>query len=125
MSKILIADDAPFMRVMIRDILNRLGYDDVEEAADGQTAVEKYRQLNPDLVMLDITMPGLNGIDALKAIKHINPDAKVVMCAVVGQEATLRVEATRLGALGFIAKSFKPDRMMRESIAKTVKAILG
>lgn len=119
MSKILVVDDAAFMRMMIKDTLAKLGYDDVEEAADGLIAVEKYQQLNPDLVMLDITMPNLDGIGALKQIKEINPDAKIVMCSAMGQESMV-VEAIKLGALDFIVKPFKPDR-----IAKTMKAVLG
>lgn len=119
MSKILVVDDAAFMRMMIKDTLVKLGYDDVEEAPDGKVAVEKYQQSNPDLVMLDVTMPNLDGIGALKAIKEINPDAKVVMCSAMGQESMV-VEAIKLGALDFIVKPFKPDR-----IAKTMKAVLG
>jgi len=119
MSKILVVDDAAFMRMMIKDTLNKLGYDDVEEAADGAIAVEKFQQLNPDLVMLDVTMPNLDGIGALRQIKQLKPDAKVVMCSAMGQEAMV-VEAIKLGALDFIVKPFKPDR-----IAKTMKAVLG
>jgi two-component system chemotaxis response regulator CheY len=119
MSKILVVDDAAFMRMMIKDTLGKLGYPDVEEAADGQIAVEKYQQLNPDLVMLDVTMPNLDGIGALKAIKAINPNAKVVMCSAMGQESMV-VEAIKRGALDCIVKPFKPDR-----IAKTMKAVLG
>ena len=119
MSKILVVDDAAFMRMMIKDTLNKLGYTDVEEAPDGQVAVEKFQQLSPDLVMLDVTMPNLDGIGALKAIKQLNPNAKVVMCSAMGQEAMV-VEAIKLGALDFIVKPFKADR-----IAKTMKAVLG
>jgi two-component system chemotaxis response regulator CheY len=119
MAKILVVDDAAFMRMMIKDTLNKLGYDDVEEAPDGAVAVEKFQQLNPDLVMLDITMPNLDGIGALKAIKELDPSSKVVMCSAMGQEAMV-VEAIKLGALDFIVKPFKPDR-----IAKTMKAVLG
>ncbi|MCL2579668.1 MAG: response regulator [Oscillospiraceae bacterium] len=119
MAKILVVDDAAFMRMMIKDTLNKLGYDDVEEAADGAIAVEKFQQLSPDLVMLDVTMPNLDGIGALKAIKQLNPSAKVVMCSAMGQEAMV-VEAIKLGALDFIVKPFKPDR-----IAKTMKVVLG
>ena len=119
MSKILVVDDAAFMRMMIKDILNKLGYTDVEEAEDGLVAVEKFKLLNPDLVMLDVTMPRLDGISALREIKTLNPDAKVVMCSAMGQE-TMVVEAIKLGALDFIVKPFKPDR-----IAKTMRSILG
>jgi len=119
MAKILVVDDAAFMRMMIKDTLNKLGFDDVEEAEDGQVAIEKFMMLSPDLVMLDVTMPNLDGIGALKAIKDIDANAKVVMCSAMGQEAMV-VEAIKLGALDFIVKPFKPDR-----IAKTMKAVLG
>jgi len=119
MSKILVVDDAAFMRMIIKDTLKKLGYDDVEEAADGLIAIEKYQQLNPDLVMLDVTMPNLDGIGALKAIKEMDPNAKIVMCSAMGQESMV-VEAIKLGALDFIVKPFKPDR-----IAKTMQAVLG
>ncbi len=119
MSKILVVDDAAFMRMMIKDTLSKLGYDDVQEAADGAIAVEKFQQVNPDLVMLDVTMPNLDGIGALKAIKQLKPDAKVVMCSAMGQESMV-VEAIKLGALDFIVKPFTPDR-----IEKTMKAVLG
>lgn len=119
MSKILVVDDAAFMRMLIKDVLGKLGYTDVEEASDGLIAVEKYKQLFPDLVMLDITMSNLDGIGALKAIKQVNPDAKVVMCSAMGQEGIV-MEAIKLGALDFIVKPFKTER-----IAKTIKAVLG
>ena len=119
MSKILVVDDAAFMRMMIRDTLNRLGYTDVEEAADGLIAVEKFQLLKPDLVMLDVTMPNLDGIGALKEIKRLDPAAKVVMCSAMGQESMV-VEAVKLGAIDFIVKPFKPDR-----IARTMRAVLG
>lgn len=119
MCKILIVDDSTFMRLLIKEILGKLGYTDVEEASDGSIAVEKYKQFSPDLVMLDITMSNLDGIGVLKAIKQMNPDAKVVMCSAMGQEGIV-MEAITLGALDFIVKPFKAER-----IARTIKAVLG
>lgn len=94
-----------------------MGYKDVEEAEDGQIAVDKFKQLSPDLVMLDITMPKLDGIGALQEIREHNPNAKVVMCSTMGQEAIV-MQTIKLGAMDFIVKPFKPDR-----IEKTMKAI--
>ena len=119
MAKILLVDDAAFMRKVIKDTLNKNGYTDVHEAVDGADAVEKYDELHPDLVMMDITMPNKTGIEALKDIKGMDPMAKVVMCSAMGQEAMV-VEAIKLGALDFIVKPFKPDRILQ-----TVKKVLG
>lgn len=117
--KILIADDAAFMRMMVKDALNKGGYTDVYEAVDGADAVQKYDEINPDLVILDITMPNLDGLGALKEIRAKNGDANVIMCSAMGQESMV-MEAVRSGAKDFIVKPFKPDRIL-----KTVTAILG
>jgi two-component system chemotaxis response regulator CheY len=119
MSKILVVDDAAFMRMMIKDNLKKAGYSDFAEAGDGEDAVNKYAELRPDLVLLDITMPQKDGIQTLQAIKQINPQAKVVMCSAMGQESMV-VEAIKLGALDFIVKPFKPERLIQ-----TVKNVLG
>lgn len=119
MSKILIVDDSAYMRMLIKHILRQLEYTDVEEASDGDIAVEKYKEISPDLVMLDVTMPNLDGIGALQKIKQIDPSAKIVMCSAMGQEAIV-VEAIKLGALDFIVKPFNSDR-----IVKTLKSVLG
>jgi two-component system chemotaxis response regulator CheY len=119
MSKILVVDDAAFMRMMIKDNLKKAGYADCMEAADGEDAVAKCRESMPDLILLDITMPKMDGIQALKEIKQMNPGAKVVMCSAMGQEGMV-VEAIKLGAMDFIVKPFKPDRLIQ-----TVKNILG
>ena len=119
MSKILIVDDAAFMRMMIKDNLKKAGYTECTEACDGEDAVAKYRESTPDLILLDITMPKMDGIQALKEIKQMNPNAKVVMCSAMGQEGMV-VEAIKLGAMDFIVKPFKPDRLIQ-----TVKNILG
>jgi len=117
--KILIVDDAAFMRMMIKDTLKKNGYDDLIEAADGEIAVQSFKAENPDLVIMDITMPNKNGLEALKEIKEIDPNAKIVMCSAMGQESMV-VEAIRNGAKDFIVKPFKAERVL-----KTVQGILG
>ncbi len=119
MAKILLVDDASFMRMMIKDALTKNGYSDIYEAADGVEAVAKYTEIHPDLVIMDITMPNMDGLGALKAIKQIDPTANVVMCSAMGQEAMV-IEAIKSGAKDFIVKPFKPDRIL-----KTVTTVLG
>ena len=113
------ADDAAFMRKVIKDTLSKNGFTDLHEAVDGADAVAKYDEVQPDLVILDITMPNMDGLEALKAIKSKNPAANVIMCSAMGQEAMV-MDAIKSGAKDFIVKPFKPDRIM-----KTVTAILG
>ncbi len=117
--KILIVDDAAFMRTFIKNILNQNGYDSITEAADGSMAYEVYTEERPDLVLMDITMPQMNGIDSLKKIRGFDPDAKVVMCSAMGQEAMV-ADAIRFGAYDFIVKPFKPER-----IVEAVRKLLG
>lgn len=119
MNKILIVDDAAFMRMMVKDNLKKSGYSEFLEAGNGEEAVKLYNENRPDLVLLDITMPIMDGIEALASIKQADPNAKVVMCSAMGQEAMV-VEAIKLGALDFIVKPFKPDRLIQ-----TVKSVLG
>lgn len=116
--KILIVDDAAFMRMMIKDILTKNGYDVVAEAGDGAQAIEKYKEHRPDLVTMDITMPEVDGISALKEIKKIDPDAKVIMCSAMGQQAMV-IDAIQAGAKDFIVKPFQADRVI-EAIKKTL-----
>ncbi|WP_138414815.1 response regulator [Aquibacillus sediminis] len=116
--RILIVDDAAFMRMMIKDILVKNGYEVVGEAQDGVQAVEKYEELTPDLVTLDITMPEKDGITALKEIKAINPDAKIIMCSAMGQQAMV-IDAIQAGAKDFIVKPFQADRVI-EAIQKAL-----
>jgi two-component system chemotaxis response regulator CheY len=116
--RILIVDDAAFMRMMIKDILSKNGYEVVAEAADGMQAIEKYNQHQPDLVTMDITMPEMDGITALKEIKKINPSAKVIMCSAMGQQAMV-IDAIQAGAKDFIVKPFQADRVI-EAISKTL-----
>ena len=117
--KILLVDDAAFMRKMIKDTLTKNGYTDVYEAVDGADAVAKFGELAPDLVVMDITMPNMDGLEALKAIRAKDGSANVVMCSAMGQESMV-MDAVRSGAKDFIVKPFKPDRVL-----KTVTSILG
>ncbi|KQU18549.1 two-component system response regulator [Bacillus sp. Leaf13] len=117
-NKILIVDDAAFMRMMIKDILSKNGFEIVGEAADGVQAVEKYRETHPDLVTMDITMPEMDGITALKEIKKVNPQAKVIMCSAMGQQAMV-IDAIQAGAKDFIVKPFQADRVL-EAINKAL-----
>jgi len=114
----MIVDDAAFMRMMIKDILTKNGYEVVAEAADGAQAVEKYKELQPDLVTMDITMPEMDGIAALKEIKKLNSNAKVIMCSAMGQQAMV-IDAIQAGAKDFIVKPFQADRVL-EAIGKTL-----
>ena len=119
MAKILIVDDAAFMRMMIKDTLTREGYTDIYEASDGAEAVEAYDIYHPDLVIMDITMPNLDGLSALKLIKEKDKQASVIMCSAMGQESIV-IEAIKAGAKDFIVKPFKPERFL-----KTVSNIIG
>ena len=115
---ILICDDAAFMRMMIKDILTKNGYEVVGEAANGAEGVEKYGQLKPDLVMMDITMPEMNGIDALKKIKENDSNANVIMCSAMGQQAMV-IESIQAGAKDFIVKPFQVERVI-EAVQKAI-----
>ncbi len=117
-AKILIVDDAAFMRMMIKNILVKEGYEVVGEAENGAQAVEKYKELNPDLVTMDITMPEMDGISAVKEIMKINSGAKVVMCSAMGQQAMV-IDAIQAGAKDFIVKPFQADRVI-EAISKVL-----
>ena len=117
--KIMLVDDAAFMRMMIKDTLSKNGYTNIVEANNGQVAVTNYPVEKPDLVVMDITMPVMDGLQALKEIRSQDPNACVIMCSAMGQEAMV-VEALKNGAKDFIVKPFKADRIM-----KTVKGILG
>ena len=119
MAKILTADDAAFMRKVIKDTLTKAGYTEIYEAEDGAIAVEKYNELKPDLVLMDITMPNMDGLEALKAIRAKDGSANVVMCSAMGQESMV-MDAVRSGAKDFIVKPFKPERVL-----KTVTSIVG
>ena len=109
--RVLVADDAAFMRQMIREIIEPEGFEVVGEATDGLEVVETYQKLHPDLVMLDIVMPKCSGIDALKRILAADRSACIVMCSALGQESLVQ-EALQAGARGFIVKPFKPDAVV-------------
>ena len=115
---ILICDDAAFMRMMIKDILSKNGYNVAGEAENGARAVEKYAELKPDLVLMDITMPEMDGIQALKKIKETDPSALVIMCSAMGQQAMV-IESIQAGAKDFIVKPFQADRVL-EAVKKVV-----
>jgi len=115
---ILIVDDAAFMRMMIRDILLKNGYEVVGEAENGARAVEKYKELLPDLTIMDITMPEMDGIQAVKEIKKINSDSKIIMCSAMGQQAMV-IESIQAGAKDFIVKPFQAERVI-EAVKKVV-----
>ena len=115
---ILICDDAAFMRMMIKDILTKNGYIIAGEAENGAKAVEKYAELKPDLVLMDITMPEMDGIEALKKIKASDPGASVIMCSAMGQQAMV-IESIQSGAKDFIVKPFQADRVI-EAVQKVV-----
>ena len=118
MKNILICDDAAFMRMMIKDILTKNGYNIAGEAENGAKAVEKYNELKPDLVLMDITMPEMDGIQALKKIKETDPNASVIMCSAMGQQAMV-IESIQSGAKDFIVKPFQADRVL-EAVQKVV-----
>ena len=119
MAKILLVDDAEFMRMMLKNTLTRAGYTDLCEAGDGVQAIEVYNAEKPDLVFMDITMPNKDGLETLKELKASDPNATIVMCSAMGQE-TMVMESIKSGARDFIVKPFKADRIL-----STVKKILG
>ncbi|EJF02223.1 response regulator [Liquorilactobacillus mali] len=110
--RVLIVDDAVFMRMKLRDILEKNGYEVAEEAENGQDAFDKYQAVKPDLVTMDITMPEVDGIEALKLIRNSDDNAKVVMCSAMGQQGMV-MEAIRAGAVDFIVKPFDTDRVIK------------
>lgn len=116
---VLICDDAAFMRNMVGDILQRAGFEIAGEAATGLQAVERYKQLRPDFVTMDIVMPDLGGIAAVREICKYDPDARIVMCSAMGQQA-LVAEAMQAGAKDFVVKPFQPSRML-----EAVQRVLG
>ena len=118
MARVLVADDASFMRQMIREIVEAEGFEVCGEASDGVEAVDEFKRLQPDVVTMDIVMPRKSGIDAVRGIMAIDPGACVVMCSALGQE-TLVTEAIQAGAKDFIVKPFKPD-----AVIDTLKKVL-
>ena len=114
--KVLVVDDAAFMRMMLKDILSKNGYEVVGEGVNGNDGFEKYKELKPDIVTLDITMPECDGLQFLKKIKEFDAAANVVMCSAMGQQAMV-IESIQSGAKDFIVKPFQQDRVL-ESLAK-------
>ena len=119
MGRIMIVDDTLFMRTLLKNILFSGGHDIVGEAADGDEAVAKYKELKPDLVTMDVVMPKVNGIEALKQIRAMDPGARVVMCTAVGQEQMVKL-AIKTGAKGYIVKPFQAPKVLEE-----IKNVLG
>lgn len=117
--RVMVVDDALFMRNMLKDIFTKAGHEIVGEAANGEEAVAKYNEVKPDLVTMDIVMPVKSGIEALQEIRQADPDACVVMCSALGQDA-LVVEAVQAGAKDFIVKPFKEERVL-----DVVRRVLG
>ncbi|MCL2111529.1 MAG: response regulator [Clostridiales bacterium] len=119
MPKIMIVDDAAFMRMMIKENLKKAGFSDFVEAGNGEEAIAVFNEAKPDLVLLDITMPVKDGLAALQEIRANDPGAQIVMCSAIGQEKMV-IEAIKMGALDFIVKPFKPERLVQ-----TVRNVLG
>ena len=110
MAKVLIVDDAAFMRMMLKDIITKMGHEVCGEAADGEEAISQYKALNPDVVTMDITMPNKDGLQALKDIRSMDANAKVLMCSAMGQQAMV-IESIQAGAQDFIVKPFQADKV--------------
>ncbi len=117
-NKVLVVDDAAFMRMMIKDILRKGGYEVIGEAEDGSKAVEKFKELRPDLVTMDITMPDMDGITAVKEIRKIDGNAMIIMCSAMGQQAMV-IDAIQAGAKDFVVKPFQPERVL-EAVRKVL-----
>jgi two-component system chemotaxis response regulator CheY len=112
MKKVLIVDDAMFMRGSLKMMLERNGFEVIGEAEDGAAAVRKYKELNPDLVTMDITMPVMSGLEALKQIRELDPESKIIMISSMGQEKHVK-QAILSGAKGFIVKPFKEEHIVK------------
>jgi two-component system chemotaxis response regulator CheY len=118
MARILVVDDAAFMRKMVGDALTKGGHEVVGEAANGQEAIARFQELKPELMTLDITMPEKDGLAALKEIVQLDPGARVIMCSALGQESKV-LESIKLGAKDFVVKPFQADRVL-EAVAKAL-----
>jgi len=118
-ANVMIVDDAAFMRMMVKDILSKNGFNVVGEAENGAVAVEKYMELSPDLVIMDITMPEMDGLQAVREIKKRDAQARIIMCSAMGQQAMV-IDAIQSGAKDFIVKPFQADRVV-EAVTKALK----
>ena len=116
---VLVCDDAVFMRTLLSDILSQSGFEVIGEAETGVQAIERYKQLRPDLVTMDIVMPDMGGIDAVREITKFDSNARILMCSAMGQQA-LVVEAIQAGAKDFVVKPFQPSRVL-----EAVQRVLG
>jgi len=116
--RLMVVDDTLFMRRMLRDLLTRQGYEVVAEARNGREALENYQQVHPDLVIMDITMPEMDGIRAVSAIRQVDPAARIVMCSALGQDGPV-LEALQAGALDFVLKPFLPEKVL-EAVQKNL-----
>ena len=119
MATVLLADDLAFIKMVQKDVLEVNGYQVIGDAKDGVEVIEKYKQLHPDVVVMDITMPKMDGLNALKAIKNIDPGARVIICSALGQQQLI-IEAIKNGAKDFVVKPFKPARLAA-AIQKALK----
>jgi len=118
MARVLVVDDAAFMRKMLGDVLSKAGHEVIGEGANGNDAVERFQELRPDIMTLDITMPEKDGLTALREILTLEPAAKIVMCSALGQESKV-LEAIKAGAKDFVVKPFQPDRVI-DAIGKAL-----
>ncbi|ODA42512.1 response regulator [Desulfosporosinus sp. BG] len=116
---VMIVDDAAFMRMMLKDILTKNGFTVVGEAENGAVAVEKYIELQPNLTIMDITMPEMDGLQAVKEIRKRDPKARVIMCSAMGQQSMV-IEAIQSGAKDFVVKPFQAERVV-EAVTKALK----
>lgn len=117
--KIMVVDDAAFMRQMLKDVLRTAGHEIAVEAANGEEAVNLYKRVKPDLVTMDITMPEMDGVEALRAIKKYDPKAKVIICSAIGQKSMV-ISAIQAGAKDFVIKPFHKERLL-----ETVRKVLA
>ncbi|AKB48636.1 Chemotaxis regulator - transmits chemoreceptor signals to flagelllar motor components CheY [Methanosarcina sp. Kolksee] len=111
MARVMIVDDTEFMRMVIKDTLLKYGHEVVAEAGDGEEAIQTYLEVKPDIVLMDVIMPDMDGKEALRKLLTIDPEAKVVMCSSIGKPALI-TESMKIGAVGFIVKTFKPHGML-------------